>query len=280
MIAVCIATYNQDLFLAQAIESVLSQECDEAIRVYIGDDASTDGTSTIGEKYAAEDSRIVYVRREKNIGLSANTLDLYRRALSDQCRYIAMLDGDDYWTDTHKLQIQSDYLRTHQEVGFVHTAAYDDINGQLIAADTHHKPTGDISLCYGLRGALHTNSTVVFRADLLRFCDLGELEALHFSVLDYPLYGIFSQHTQFGYIDYYTAAWRNHVSASQPIRWNQFVRLKKDRMRMWKWLDERYSHRFQYSKADVIKWFSVQLIAFFVKKCKKICINRKKVVPL
>lgn len=273
MIAVCIVTYNQERFLAQAIESVQTQKCNEAIRIYVGDDASTDGTSAIGKKYAAEDDRVVYVRREKNIGLVANTLDLYRRAISDQCRYIAMLDGDDYWTDDHKLQMQTDYLQAHQEVGFLHTAAYDDIDGQLKETDTHLKPEGDIRLCYGLHGALHTNSTVFFRADILRFCDLDEIEGLHFSVLDYPLYGIFSQHTHFGYIHQYTAAWRNHVSTSQPITWRRFLCLKKDRIRMWKWLDQRYSHRFHYSKAGAIHWFMGQLIAFFVKKCKKICVS-------
>lgn len=280
MIAVCVVTYNQEPFLAQAIESVLSQQCTEPIRVYVGDDASTDVTSAIGKRYAAEDDRVVYIRREQNIGLVANTLDLYRRALSNQCRYIAMLDGDDYWTDDHKLQLQLDYLRSHPEVGWVHTAAYDDIDGQLLETDTELKPTGDISSRYGLFGALHTNSTVVFRADLLRSCDLDELEAMHLSVLDYPLYGIFSQYTRFGYIPTYTTAWRNHVSISQPDTWRRFIAYKKDRIRLWKWLDQRYSHRFHYSNTGAIKWFSGQLFAFFVKKCKKICIYRKKVVPL
>ena len=50
MIAVCIVTYNQERFLAQAIESVQTQKCNEAIRIYVGDDASTDGTSAIGKK--------------------------------------------------------------------------------------------------------------------------------------------------------------------------------------------------------------------------------------
>jgi glycosyltransferase involved in cell wall biosynthesis len=280
MIVVCLVTYNQEPFLAQAIESVLMQQCDEPIRVYVGDDASTDGTSAIGKRYAAEDDRVVYIRREQNMGLVGNTLDLYRRALSDQCDYIAMLDGDDYWTDNYKLQLQTDYMRTHPEVGWVHTAAYDDIDGQLMETDTELKPTGDLSNRYGLYGALHTNSTVVFRADLLRSCDPDELEALHLSVLDYPLYGIFSQYTRFGYIPTYTAAWRSHVSISQPDTWHRFIAYKKDRIRLWKWLDQRYSHRFRYSNIGAIKWFSGQLFAFFVKKCKKICIYRKKVVPL
>ena len=59
MIAVCIATYNHEAFIAEAIESVLSQVCDEPMRVYIGDDASTDATETVCEQYAQQDERIV-----------------------------------------------------------------------------------------------------------------------------------------------------------------------------------------------------------------------------
>ena len=115
MIAVCITTYNHEAFIAEAIESVLAQECDEPLRVYIGDDASTDGTQRVCEQFAEQDERIVYVRRGQNMGLAANTIDLYRRIMADGCEYIAMLDGDDYWTDKHKLQIQTDYLREHPE---------------------------------------------------------------------------------------------------------------------------------------------------------------------
>ena len=58
MIGVCITTYNHELYIAQAIDSVLAQQCDEPIRIYIGDDASTDGTQNICEQYAAKDSRM------------------------------------------------------------------------------------------------------------------------------------------------------------------------------------------------------------------------------
>ena len=76
MIAVCIATYDQEAFIAQAIESVLAQTCDEPMRVYIGDDASTDGTAAVCEHYASLDDRIVYIRRTHNLGLTDNTIDL------------------------------------------------------------------------------------------------------------------------------------------------------------------------------------------------------------
>lgn len=266
MIAVCIVTYNQESFVAQTIESVQAQVCDEPVRIYIGDDASTDGTRAICERYAAEDERIVYVRRPKNIGLAQNTLDLYRLMMADGCTYIAMLDGDDYWTDPNKLQLQTDYLRAHPETGLVHTAAYEETDGKRMATDEPDKPTGDIRTQYNLSGARHTNCTVLFRSDLLKEIPLDELERQHFPIVDYPLYGLFAQHTCFGYLYHYTAAWRNHSSVSRPVRCKDYIRYKTERVRMWKWLDTCYPHRFHYSGLHAIWWLSRQVFAFFYEK--------------
>jgi glycosyltransferase involved in cell wall biosynthesis len=157
MIAVCIATYNQQSFIAQCIESVLSQQCDEPMRIYIGDDASTDGTADICEQYAASDERIVYVRRDKNMGLTNNTIDLYYRIMADECEYIAMLDGDDYWTDPHKLQLQIDYLRAHPECGFVHT------NGRT-QSNSSTWTFGQREGIWGLHSVGFANCTVLLRS--------------------------------------------------------------------------------------------------------------------
>ena len=162
MIAVCITTYNHAPFIAQAIESVQAQVCNEPVRIYVGDDASTDGTETVCHRLAAQDDRIVYIRRSKNVGLVHNTIDLYRRIQADGAEYIAMLDGDDYWCDVHKLQIETDYLRTHPEVGFVHTAEQGQRDEPI--------PQGDLSTRYDLWGARHSNSLRTLRTTYtLRF---------------------------------------------------------------------------------------------------------------
>lgn len=269
MIAVCIATYNQEAFIAQAIESVLMQECDEPVRIYIGDDASTDETPHICERYAARDSRIVFIHRSQNRGLVNNTIDLYRHILSDGCDYIAMLDGDDYWIDKHKLQLQVDYLHAHPETGFVHTASYDEREGKLVDNDTAEKPLGNIRLHYNLSGACHTNSTVLFRSELLEKTNLTELEQQSFPVLDYPLYGLFSQITQFGYLYTYTTVWRNHTSVSNPRSVGRTMHYKKERIRMWHWLDKKYSGNFHFRWYRAILWYIWQFFYFLFAYIKK-----------
>ena len=73
MISVLLCTYNQDKYIAQAIESVLLQKCDEAFEMLIGDDCSTDGTGTIVDEYQKQYPDIVRViRPEKNGGASLN----------------------------------------------------------------------------------------------------------------------------------------------------------------------------------------------------------------
>lgn len=251
MIAVCIATYNHETYLAQAIESVLIQVCDEPIRIYIGDDASTDGTHLVGEKYAAKDERIVYVRRKKNLGLTANTLDLYRTILADNADYIAMLDGDDYWTDERKLQMQVDYLRKHPEVGFAHT------NGSTLSGSGKWT-FGQREGVYGIDSPGFANCTVLFRANLLNNKLLDTIEAQHFMWLDYPLYGVFYQQTKWAYLPQKTAVWRDHESVSQPKSAEAILKLREERCRMWKWLDSQYPGKVGYSEQEAKDWLYEQ----------------------
>lgn len=243
MIGVCITTYNHEAFIAQAIKSAQKQVCAEPLRIYVGDDASTDGTEAICERYAAQDERIVYIRRNKNLGLVNNTLDLYRRIIADGCTYIAMLDGDDYWTEQDKLQMQTDYLRTHPDVGFVHT------NGSTQS----RKKTwtfGQRDGVYGLESPGFANCTVLFRTDLLNESLLTDIETQHFLWLDYPLYGVFYQQTRWAYLPQKTAVWREHTSVSQPREAKKIIQLHEERCRMWKWLDSHYPGKVGYSEQE------------------------------
>jgi len=243
MTAVCIATYNHEPFIAQAIESVFAQKCDEPVRIYIGDDASTDGTGAVCERYAAQDRRIVYVRRPQNIGLAANTIDLYRRIMADGCDYIAMLDGDDYWIDPDKLQMQVDYLRSHPETGFVHT------NGRTLSGSPKWT-FGQREGVYGLQSVGFANCTVLFRTALLSEKLLQEIESQQFIWLDYPLYGVFYQQTRWAYLEQQTAVWRDHTSVSQPKTAREILRLREERCRMWRWLDSMFPGKVGYSEEE------------------------------
>jgi hypothetical protein len=161
--------------------------------------------------------------------------------MADGADYIAMLDGDDYWSDPHKLQLQIDYLRTHSEVGFVHT------NGRTLSgADTWS--FGQREGAYGLDSPGFANCTVVFRTSLLSEEGLQEIEAQHFLWLDYPLYGVFYQQTRWAYLPQKTAVWRDHTSVSQPQEARAILHLREERCRMWRWLESKFPGQVGYSE--------------------------------
>lgn len=107
-LSVMLKAFNQEPFIAQAIESALAQRTSFPVEIVIGEDCSTDRTREIVGRYASKyPSRIRVMAHEHNLGMARNTLMLY-----EECRgeYIAWLDGDDYWTSLDKLQRQVDFL--------------------------------------------------------------------------------------------------------------------------------------------------------------------------
>lgn len=113
-VSVLTICYKQEKYIAQAIESFVAQKTSFDFEVIIGDDASPDGTPAIIREYAEKYPHLIKpILREKNIGPGANIKDIYNRASGE---YIAICEGDDLFTDTHKLQVQADYLDAHPEV--------------------------------------------------------------------------------------------------------------------------------------------------------------------
>lgn len=107
---VCI-TFNQARFIGQAIESFLAQKTDFAFEVIIHDDASTDGTQEIIKDYRNKYPNIINLKIEKDNQFSIRSVDFVRKMYSNaRGKYIAVCEGDDFWTDEHKLQKQVNFL--------------------------------------------------------------------------------------------------------------------------------------------------------------------------
>lgn len=118
-VSVIVLTYNHGKYIRRAIESALMQRTDFHYEILVGDDASTDATPHILQEYAEKyPEKFRLFLREKNLGASRNGYEL---AVNARGKYIANLDGDDFWTDEEKLQIQSDFLDSHpQYIGCSH----------------------------------------------------------------------------------------------------------------------------------------------------------------
>jgi glycosyltransferase involved in cell wall biosynthesis len=103
---VCI-TYNQEKYIAQAIESFLMQKTDFDFEIIIADDCSTDSTPKIISQYAEKNPNIRLVLREKNIGPLNNYIETLALATGE---YVIVNEGDDYFSDENKLQKQVEFL--------------------------------------------------------------------------------------------------------------------------------------------------------------------------
>src|SRR4051794_1682713 len=123
-------TYNHAAFISEAIDGVLAQQTAFPVELIIGDDCSTDGTEAICRDYAARHpEKIRYIRREKNLGMMPNFIDLLQRADGD---YIAICEGDDYWIDPLKLQKQADVLDRHPDAAICAHNHYQLRDGKLV----------------------------------------------------------------------------------------------------------------------------------------------------
>ncbi len=124
-VSVICVTYNHEKYIRQALDSILMQETTFPFEILVGEDCSTDQTREILKSYELkypDKFRMYY--REQNLGATKNEYELFMDAKG---RYIAALELDDIWTDTHKLQKQYDFLESHDEyIGVSHD--FDIIN--------------------------------------------------------------------------------------------------------------------------------------------------------
>ncbi len=118
MVDILMPSYNQGAYIAEAIESVLKQECSFEFRLLIFDDASSDNSLEICEDYSLRfPKKIKLYTNETNIGLIKNYIKAFDYS---EAKYIAILEADDYWIDKHKLGKQVAVLEKFQNVGLVH----------------------------------------------------------------------------------------------------------------------------------------------------------------
>ena len=115
LLSVILITYAQEKFLEQALKGVLSQKCNFPIEFIIANDASPDASDALIKRNIATDIpgiSIKYILQDPNIGMAAN----YASALENTTgKYLAVCEGDDYWTDEFKLQKQVNFLESNPD---------------------------------------------------------------------------------------------------------------------------------------------------------------------
>ncbi len=120
LLSVCLVTYNQEAFIEKVLEGAVMQKASFPYEIVIGEDCSTDSTRAICKTFAQQyPNKIVLLPFvSQNLGLKQNFLRTFQHCRG---KYIAYLEGDDYWIDPYKLQKQVDILERNNDVVLVHT---------------------------------------------------------------------------------------------------------------------------------------------------------------
>lgn len=113
MVSVSMITYNHEKYIAEAIEGVVMQKTNFPFELVIGEDLSTDSTRAICIEYQKRYPDTIRLRlNSSNQGMMLNWINNIE---SGQGKYIALCDGDDYWTDPYKLQKQVDFMEANPD---------------------------------------------------------------------------------------------------------------------------------------------------------------------
>lgn len=124
VVSVICPTYNHIHFIEEAIKGIIAQKTDFPFEVIIHDDASTDGTQDVINFYANKYPELIRPVFQKENQYSQNKKPLDICLPLARGKYIAWCDGDDYWTDSNKLQIQFDYMEKNTKCVVTHHNAF------------------------------------------------------------------------------------------------------------------------------------------------------------
>lgn len=208
-LSICMITYKHEQYIAQAIESVLSQKTIFPIELVIGEDCSPDGTRQVIERYAAQHPDVIRpFYRSENMGIKPNLVDLLSRC---QGEYIALLEGDDYWIDPYKLQKQVDFLDANPEYVIVGTNALVIREDEFFLKASLLYDTAesfDFDAAYLMEKNPYSTLTVCFRNHLV-----NEFPEIYYSGIggDRRLYLLLAQHGKCRYINDVVGVYRIHA---------------------------------------------------------------------
>lgn len=115
LVSICCISYNHEKFISQCLDGFIIQKVDFPFEIVISDDCSTDNTKKIIDTYVSKYPAIFKdVSPSKNLGSIKNFYHVLEKASG---KYIALCEGDDYWIDENKLQMQVDFLEKNPEYG-------------------------------------------------------------------------------------------------------------------------------------------------------------------
>lgn len=220
MVSICCVTYNQKQYITKAVDSFLMQETRYKYEIIIQDDASTDGTQQILMEYKNKYS--------DKIRLNLHTENEYSKGVPTLCKvmqqakgkYIAICEGDDYWTDSSKLERQINYMEEHPKCSFLCTASeYINDDGDYLGKYEELKISKKFTVVDLLQhGYCFPTASYFFPSKYIE--KVPEFYFLSNPIDDMPLQLLCTYYSYGYYLNEITCAYRQNSVGS----WNQTVK--------------------------------------------------------
>ena len=131
-VSICVTTFNHEKYVEKCLSSILSQRTSFDIEIIVHDDASQDGTPSIIREYAERHpSLVVPILQTKNCYCEDRNAPLMNCAMMARGQYLAICEGDDYWIDADKLEIQNEILDENDNASLVVSPGRIEYDGKL-----------------------------------------------------------------------------------------------------------------------------------------------------
>lgn len=170
MVSVCCLVYNHEKYLRQCLDGFIMQKTNFKFEVLVHDDASTDGSADIIREYEKKYPDIIKPIYQKenqySKGVKISWTFQYPRAKG---KYIALCEGDDYWIDPNKLQIQFDWMESHSDYTLcVHEAIKINLFDNIEEYYTKIDKSGYVAIETILEnGAIFATNSCFFKTEIM-----------------------------------------------------------------------------------------------------------------
>jgi glycosyltransferase involved in cell wall biosynthesis len=268
LVSVCLITYMHEAFITKCIESILAQQCNFEFEIIIGEDGSTDGTLAICRSYEAKYPGIIrlFSRSRNDViyvnGIPTGRFNFTESLKSARGKYIALCEGDDYWSDPMKLQKQVNFLETNADCVVCHAwheYAYQSENGYVVkpapVGGHGYLPAEKSSVKEIFDNKLRVKSRTIMFRNVLK-----EIPSWFYKIRfgDVALSMLLGKHGDFGFINEPVAVYRHTgVGASTVGKEKPDFLLDQfsEWIRIWEYGFMHYDYRFQKEALNTIYSF-------------------------
>jgi glycosyltransferase involved in cell wall biosynthesis len=245
-VSVIVHTYNHENFIRQTLDSILNQQVNFEYEVIVGDDASPDSTPKIIQEYQQKFPNIIKpMLHPKNLGGYGKNNTLATLEVC-QGKYIAAMDGDDYWTNPLKLQTQVDFLDKNPDfVACFHNALIHFEDGSHPDTFVNDETQREITTIEDLVGEdeiwYMATSAVMFRNGIMKEYPQWFHES---KSGDIPRYILLGKHGKFKYINEVMSVYRKNGGGMSFTDGKQDAEFLYNRIGMYKGIDQELDYRF------------------------------------